>query len=48
MRRARSIAYALIAVSFIAVLYFWIESLGGPTAIRERFGTKTATRRAWY
>ena len=45
MRRARSIAYALIAVSFIAALYFWIESLGGPTAIRERFGTKTATRR---
>ena len=40
MRRARSIAYALIAGSFIAAMYFWIESLGGPTAIREQFGTK--------
>ena len=40
MRRARSIAYALIAVSLIVAMYFWIESLGGPTAIRERFGMK--------
>jgi uncharacterized membrane protein YdjX (TVP38/TMEM64 family) len=40
MRRVRSIAYAVLAVAFIAAMYLWIESLGGPTAIRERFGTR--------
>lgn len=39
-KRVRSIVYALLAVSFIAATCLWIESLGGPTAIRERFGTR--------
>jgi uncharacterized membrane protein YdjX (TVP38/TMEM64 family) len=39
MKRTRSIACALLVVAFVASTYLWIESLGGPMVIRERFGT---------